>query len=87
MILHPGVTEPLGGDSGPSPSSPNSGCGAPASPSLSRIVLTLESSAARQAALQHILNALQVMFARDCVIAALDTTASALPQAKEEYQG
>ncbi|KAK8398901.1 hypothetical protein O3P69_004178 [Scylla paramamosain] len=81
-----GVTEPLGGDCGTSPTSPNSGCGTPSSPSLSRVVLTLESSAARQTALQHILNALQVMFARDCVIAALDTSASALPQAKEDYQ-
>ena len=79
------MTEPLGGDCGTSPTSPNSGCGTPASPSLSRVVLTLESSAARQAALQHILNALQVMYARDCVIAALDTSASALPQAKEDY--
>lgn len=81
-----GVTEPLGGDCGTSPTSPNSGCGTPTSPSLSRVVLTLESSAARQTALQHILNALQVMFARDCVIAALDTSASALPQTKEDYQ-
>ena len=40
-------------------------------PSLSRIVLSLDSSATQQAALQHILNALQISFARDCVIAAL----------------
>ena len=85
-FLSAGVTEPLGGDCGLSPSSPSGVCGIPASPSLSRVVLTLESSAPRQAALQHILNALQVMFARDCVIAALDTSASALPQAKEDFQ-
>lgn len=87
VIFDSGVTEPLGGDSGASSSPTNNGGGTPSTPSLSRVVLTLESSAARQAALQHILNALQVMFARDCVIAALDTTASALPQAKEDFHG
>lgn len=82
-----GVVEPLGGDAVTNSNSPGSSGGSPINPSLSRVVLTLESSAARQAALQHILNALQVMFARDCVIAALDSTAAALSQTKEELHG
>lgn len=39
--------------------------------SLARIILTLESNIAKQNALQHILNGLRVMYARDAVIAAL----------------
>ncbi|XP_071532835.1 E3 ubiquitin-protein ligase HERC2 isoform X2 [Panulirus ornatus] len=80
-----GVTDPLGGDSSANSGSSNNASGLPSNPSLSRVVLSLESSASRQAALQHILNALQVMFARDCVIAALDSTASALTQTKDEF--
>ncbi|XP_042876756.1 E3 ubiquitin-protein ligase HERC2-like isoform X6 [Penaeus japonicus] len=79
-----GVIEPLGGDAIANSNAPANSGGSPINPSLSRVVLTLESSAARQAALQHILNALQVMYARDCVIAALDSTATALSHTKEE---
>lgn len=82
-----GVTEPLGVDSGASAGASNCIGGTPANPSLSRVVLSLESSAARQAALQHILNALQVMYARDCVIAALNSNVSAMLQTKEQLNG
>ncbi|XP_042217246.1 E3 ubiquitin-protein ligase HERC2-like isoform X2 [Homarus americanus] len=80
-----GVTDPLGGDSSANCGSSSNAGGMPLNPSLSRVVLTLESSAARQASLQHILNALQVMFARDCVIAALDSTVSALSHTKDNF--
>lgn len=82
-----GVTEPLGGEVGGSGGASGSVGSTPANPSLSRVVLTLESAAARQMALQHILNALQVTYARDCVIASLDTTAAALPHAKDDFSG
>ncbi|KAK4294466.1 hypothetical protein Pmani_032901 [Petrolisthes manimaculis] len=82
-----GVTEPLGGEAGGSGGAGSNVGSTPTSPSLSRVVLTLESAAARQAALQHILNALQVTYARDCVIAALDTTAAALPHTKDDFSG
>ncbi|XP_054270101.1 E3 ubiquitin-protein ligase HERC2 isoform X2 [Macrosteles quadrilineatus] len=39
--------------------------------SLARTILSLESNMAKQNALQHVLNALRVMYARDAVIAAL----------------
>ena len=39
--------------------------------SLSKILLSLESNAAKQKALQHILNALQIMYAREAVVAAI----------------
>ncbi|MCL4127827.1 UNVERIFIED_CONTAM: hypothetical protein GTU68_029447, partial [Idotea baltica] len=53
------------------------------SPSLSRIVLSLDSSATKQAALQHILNALQIIYARDCVITALDSSSGLLSSGKD----
>ncbi|KFB50142.1 hypothetical protein ZHAS_00018200 [Anopheles sinensis] len=40
-------------------------------PSLSEIVLSLETASARQAALSHILNAMSILHARACIIAAL----------------
>ncbi len=40
-------------------------------PSLSRILLSLESNSAKQQALQHILNGLQILCAREAVVAAL----------------
>ncbi|XP_058055381.1 probable E3 ubiquitin-protein ligase HERC2 [Anopheles bellator] len=40
-------------------------------PSLSEIVLSLETYGARQAALSHILNAMSILHARSCIIAAL----------------
>ncbi|ETN64680.1 hect E3 ubiquitin ligase [Anopheles darlingi] len=40
-------------------------------PSLSEIVLSLETYGARQAALTHILNAMSILHARACIIAAL----------------
>jgi E3 ubiquitin-protein ligase HERC2 len=39
--------------------------------SLSKILLSLESNAAKQKALQHVLNALQIMYAREAVVAAI----------------
>ena len=54
-----GVTEPLGGDGDNSALGTGQIVGEN-SPSLSRIVLNMESAAAKQAALQHILNTLQV---------------------------
>jgi len=39
--------------------------------SLSRTILSLDSAAAKQNALQHVLNALRIMLARDIVLAAL----------------
>ncbi|CAL4122804.1 unnamed protein product, partial [Meganyctiphanes norvegica] len=80
-----GVVEPLGTAEGcPGNAAVQSVGNIPSNPSLSRVVLSLESSAARQAALQHILNALQVMYARDCVIASLDTSVSAMTQTKDQ---
>lgn len=40
-------------------------------PSLSKILVSLESTSAQQQALQHILNALQIMLAREIIVAAL----------------
>uniref|UniRef100_A0A1S4H7N6 HECT-type E3 ubiquitin transferase n=1 Tax=Anopheles gambiae TaxID=7165 RepID=A0A1S4H7N6_ANOGA len=40
-------------------------------PSLSEIVLSLETASARQAALSHIINAMSILHARSCIIAAL----------------
>lgn len=42
-----------------------------ARPSLSRMILSLESNTAKQQALQHILNGLQILCARESVVAAL----------------
>lgn len=53
----------------------NSTAKAPRS-TLSQIVLSLESNVAKQQALQHILVALQVLHARDCVVAALSSHSS-----------
>ncbi|XP_068082847.1 E3 ubiquitin-protein ligase HERC2 [Anabrus simplex] len=44
--------------------------------SLSRIILALDSNVAKQHALQHVLNALQVLHARDAVVAALSSHSS-----------
>jgi len=41
--------------------------------SLSRIILSLDSAAAKQNALQHVLNALRITLAREIVLAALMT--------------
>jgi E3 ubiquitin-protein ligase HERC2 len=41
--------------------------------SLSRIILSLDSNVSKQHALQHVLNALQVLHARDAVVAALSS--------------
>ena len=41
--------------------------------SLSRIILSLDSNVSKQHALQHLLNALQVLHARDAVVAALSS--------------
>ena len=43
----------------------------PLKPSLARIILSLESNAAKQQALQHILNALQILSSREAVVSAL----------------
>ncbi len=40
-------------------------------PSLARIILSLESNASKQQALQHILNALHIFYAREAVVSAL----------------
>ena len=40
-------------------------------PSLSRILLSLESNSAKQQALQHVLNGMQILCARDAVVAVL----------------
>ena len=40
-------------------------------PSLARIILSLESNVAKQQALQHILNTLQILYAREAVVSAL----------------
>ena len=40
----------------------------PSRPSLARIILSLESNAAKQQALQHILNALQILSSREAVV-------------------
>ena len=39
--------------------------------SLSRILLSLESNASKQKSLQHVLSALQIMYAREAVVAAI----------------
>lgn len=44
--------------------------------SLSQIVLSLESNVAKQQALQHILVALQILNARDCLVSALSSHSS-----------
>lgn len=44
--------------------------------SLSRIILSLDSNVSKQHALQHVLNALQVLHARDAVVAALSSHSS-----------
>lgn len=41
--------------------------------SLTRTILSMESTVAKQNALQHVLNGLRVMYARDTVIAALSS--------------
>jgi hypothetical protein len=41
--------------------------------SLSRIILSLESHVSKQQALKHVLNALQVLHAREAVVAALSS--------------
>lgn len=41
--------------------------------SLSQIILSLDSNISKQHALQHVLNALQVLHARDAVVAALSS--------------
>jgi E3 ubiquitin-protein ligase HERC2 len=41
--------------------------------SLSRIIFSLESHVSKQQALQHVLNALQVLHAREAVVAALSS--------------
>lgn len=43
----------------------------PSRPSLARIILSLESNAAKQQALQHILNALQILYSREAVVSSL----------------
>ena len=43
----------------------------PQRPSLARIILSLESNASKQQALQHILNALHIFYAREAVVSAL----------------
>ena len=40
-------------------------------PSLARIILSLESNVAKQQALQHILNTLHILYAREAVVSAL----------------
>ncbi|XP_063244096.1 E3 ubiquitin-protein ligase HERC2 isoform X2 [Bacillus rossius redtenbacheri] len=44
--------------------------------SLSRVILNLDSDGAKQHALQHVLNALQILHARDAVVAALSSHAN-----------
>jgi hypothetical protein len=44
--------------------------------SLSQIILSLDSNASKQHALHHLLNALQVLHARDAVVAALSSHSS-----------
>lgn len=39
--------------------------------SLARVILSLENNCLKQQALQYVLNALQILFARDAVVAAL----------------
>ncbi|XP_053679051.1 probable E3 ubiquitin-protein ligase HERC2 [Anopheles nili] len=47
------------------------GAGKQQRPSLSEMVLSLETTSARQAALSHIINAMSILHARACIIAAL----------------
>lgn len=67
--------DPLGGyslgiyDSDPQTTTP--GIKAPSKPSLSENLLSLESYAARQTALNSILNAMSILQARQCIVAAL----------------
>lgn len=44
--------------------------------SLSRTILSLDSAAAKQNALQHVLNALRITLAREIVLAALKSPAN-----------
>lgn len=52
-------------------SSHNPNVDKPNRPSLAKILVSLESTSAQQQALQHILNALQIMLAREIIVAAL----------------
>ena len=49
----------------------NSSCRKSSRLSLSKILLSLESNASKQKALQHILNALQIIYVRETVVAAI----------------
>ena len=49
----------------------SSNCRKSSRSSLSRILLSLESNASKQKALQHVLNALQIMYVREAVVAAI----------------
>nr|CAD7427832.1 unnamed protein product [Timema monikensis] len=72
-----GVNEAVSDDKAPGQkSSVPQGSGKKPSLSLSKMILSLESSGAKQHALQHVLNALQVLHARDAVVAALSSHAS-----------
>lgn len=44
--------------------------------SLSKIILSLDTAAAKQNALQHVLNALRISLAREIVLAALNSPSS-----------
>nr|CAD7453257.1 unnamed protein product [Timema tahoe] len=78
-----GVNEAMSDDKAPGQkSSAPQGPGKKPSLSLSKMILSLESSGAKQHALQHVLNALQVLHARDAVVAALSSHASFTAGAK-----
>nr|CAD7446271.1 unnamed protein product [Timema bartmani] len=78
-----GVNEAVSDDKAPGQkSSAPQGPGKKPSLSLSKMILSLESSGAKQHALQHVLNALQVLHARDAVVAALSSHASFTAGAK-----
>jgi len=52
-------------------------------PSLSRIILSLDSVTQQQMAVSHILNALQIMTAREAIVAALKSSNAVIPQSLE----
>jgi hypothetical protein len=71
-VIHSATISGLGSNSLPhNYTSLHSGRSKPLRPSLARIILSLESNAAKQQALQHILNALQILYSREAVVSAL----------------
>lgn len=72
IVLVSGIIEGGSEDKGQSQQISNSATRLP-QVSLSQIILSLDSNVSKQHALQHLLNALQVLHARDAVVAALSS--------------